>query len=92
MKNGVFSVAMRSIMLLIITVNLVHCLRLSQAEEEPLFDNSQDNLLSSQSPDLLSVDQADLDVFSEVLASGESIDSIKKEADDSKKPKPLNDE
>ena len=47
MKHGVFSVAMRSIMLLILTVNLIHCLRLSQADEEPLFDNAQDNLLSS---------------------------------------------
>ena len=47
MKNGVFSLAMRSIMLLILTVNLVHALRLFQAEEEPLFDNAQDNLLSS---------------------------------------------
>ena len=92
MKHGVFSLAMRSIMLLLLTATLVHGLRLSPPEEEPLFDNTQDNLLSSQSPDLLSVDQGDLDVFSAILASGESMGSIKKEADDSKKPKPLSDE
>ena len=96
MQNGVFSFAMRLIMLLLITnnLNLVLCLRLSQSggNEQPLYDNSQDNLLSSATPELLSVDQADLDVFSEVLASGESMSSLKQEADDSQKAKPLGDE
>lgn len=54
-----------------------------------IYLKDSDNLLSSQSPEEQQVSDVDMFTYSTLLSDGENISGIKKEAEDSAKPKPL---